>query len=74
MVREKLTTIFIALNVTKRDFILLCYPIFFLGPDSQTDSGSEHSVHDKDASDENIGLGRDKKEVVSDEKLLVCHL
>lgn len=44
------------------------------GPDSQTDSGSEHSVHDKDASDDNIGLGRDKKEVVSDEKLLVCHL
>ena len=44
------------------------------GPDSQTDSGSEHSVHDKEASDDNIGLGRDKKEVVSDEKLLVCHL
>ncbi len=45
-----------------------------VGPDSQTDSGSEHSVHDKDASDDDIGLGRDKQEVVSDEKLLVCHL
>ena len=44
------------------------------GPDSQTDSGSEHSVHDKENSDDSIGLGRDKKEVVSDEKLLVCHL
>ena len=62
----------------RSDSLLVLVPVIsyelVAGPDSQTDSGSEHSVHDKEASDDNIGLGRDKKEVVSDEKLLVCHL
>jgi len=45
------------------------------GNDSQTDSGSEHSVHDKESAENNVNIIEVNQEKSSDDgKMLVCHL